>query len=262
MVAFGDPRLPRRFWSKVAPQEDGCWLWTAGCYASGYGQFSWAAARGGAHRIALAVLVGPIPAGLDVDHGCHTRDCPGRPVCQHRRCVNPAHLQAMTRRENLLRGKTLPASQALRTECPRGHRYTPANTYNPNPGRGSVARACRTCATARAQARRTLGRARDEERSVSGVIRWENPPEPDPRGTRTRPALAEWSLVAAELRGRPNVWALVSETANSSAATTIREGRLAGFGPAGAFAAKCVRVGGVLKLYAQYVGEPSPEVKR
>jgi hypothetical protein len=39
-------------------------------------------------------LIGPVPAGMVLDHLCHTlaTDCIGGPRCQHRRCVNPAHL--------------------------------------------------------------------------------------------------------------------------------------------------------------------------
>jgi hypothetical protein len=92
---------------------------------------------------------------------------------------------------------------------------------------------------------------------VSGVIRWEDPPSPDPRGGYRNPHIADWSLVAAQLRDRPGRWGVVSERAQSGVAVNIREGKLAGFKPAGSFDAKNVRVNGLLTLYARYIGEPS-----
>lgn len=40
------------------------------------------------------LLVGPIPPGLQIDH-----------LCRNKICVNPAHLEPVTHRENLMRGK-------------------------------------------------------------------------------------------------------------------------------------------------------------
>jgi hypothetical protein len=68
-----------------------------------------------------------------------------------RHCVNPDHLEPVTRAENLRRG-TKPRReknpkcaqwQREKTHCPRGHEYTPENTYSP-PTRPN-ARYCRTC---------------------------------------------------------------------------------------------------------------------
>lgn len=48
----------------------------------------------GAHRVAYEMVVGSIPAGLDLDH-----------LCRNRGCVNPWHLEAVPRGENLRRGR-------------------------------------------------------------------------------------------------------------------------------------------------------------
>ncbi len=93
-VTFGDARLPARFWSKVQPDDSGCWLWTASLSTPGYGQYGIGASRPhSAHRVAFKALVGPIPEGLQIDHTCCVR-----------RCVNPDHLEAVTQQENIRRG--------------------------------------------------------------------------------------------------------------------------------------------------------------
>jgi hypothetical protein len=100
-----DPR-ERRFWPQVDRRgDDECWPWTGRRQLNGYGNFGVTGTRL-VHRIAYQYLVGPIPAGLVLDHLCHTRDrtCRDNEQCPHRRCVNPAHLEPVTRRENIERG--------------------------------------------------------------------------------------------------------------------------------------------------------------
>lgn len=128
----------QRFWPKVdkagpmlSPYLGPCWIWTAGCSTGGYGQFR---AENNhktlAHRWAYEHICGPVPAGLQLDH-----------LCRIRRCVNPAHLEPVTQRENLLRGATLPARNARKTHCIHGHPFDEINTLVASSG----ARRCRTC---------------------------------------------------------------------------------------------------------------------
>ncbi len=101
-----DPR-ERRFWAQVDRRgDDECWPWMGFCQKNGYGQYGTTGARL-AHRIAYQYLVGPIPKGLVLDHLCHTRDveCADNEACVHRRCCNPAHLEPVSRRENIARGR-------------------------------------------------------------------------------------------------------------------------------------------------------------
>ena len=104
-------REVRRFWTKVKRVESGCLLWTGATTANGYGRFR--VRRAGrwthvmAHRWAYEQAKGPIPAGIYTDHLCHTNDpvCPGGPICRHRQCVNPEHLDGVDDEENRRRAR-------------------------------------------------------------------------------------------------------------------------------------------------------------
>lgn len=73
-------------------KSEGCWLWTGSLTFDGYGIFRENNRRTGAHRFAYEYFVGPIPAGLQIDH-----------LCRVRNCVNPAHLDPVTNAENTTR---------------------------------------------------------------------------------------------------------------------------------------------------------------
>lgn len=117
--------LAERFWFNVDKSGD-CWEWTAGHSGNGYAQFQVGERPHPAHRIAYLLLIGPIPDGLVLDH-----------LCRNINCVNPAHLEPVTRVENIQRGEN---HWRNKTHCPQGHEYTPENTYV---YRGR--RQCRTC---------------------------------------------------------------------------------------------------------------------
>lgn len=136
---------------KETQWETRCWPWPGSVTAKGYGVTSDGRQ---AHVVAYERGVGPVPFGLEIDHNCHNldSDCPGGIVCMHRRCVNPAHLEAVTHRENVLRGKGRTAVNAAKTHCIRGHEFSPENTLI-RTNRGGVERTCLTCKRMRQRGR-------------------------------------------------------------------------------------------------------------
>ena len=68
-----------------------CWLWRGSVNNCGYGQVNLKGVKP-AHRAVYELLVGPIPKGLQLDHLCHVR-----------LCVNPDHLEPVTKSENMRR---------------------------------------------------------------------------------------------------------------------------------------------------------------
>jgi hypothetical protein len=143
-------RVPSALWGDYAaqlahftkPLENGCWEFTGYVLPSGYGQLG---RNVGAHRIAWEVANGrPIPAGLVIDHTCHNADldCHADTECPHRRCVNPAHLEAVSSATNILRGHSVSPINAAKTHCDNGHEFTAENTYY-RPDR--FGRICITC---------------------------------------------------------------------------------------------------------------------
>jgi hypothetical protein len=134
----GDAALRHLNASKRGP--DDCWPWVGFIGPSGYGQTP---AQGAAYRFAYETLVGPIPAGADLDHLCHSNDpeCYKGSDCPHRRCVNPAHLEPV---DPLINKARHHHRNSPRNCCGKGHEYTPENTRYESNG----ARVCKKCANA------------------------------------------------------------------------------------------------------------------
>ena len=117
-----------------------CWIYRKKPTGRGYAQMKMPdGSQPCAHRAFYEYHVGVIPPGLTLDH-----------LCRIRNCVNPAHLEPVSRGENVLRGDTAPAANAAKTHCPKGHPYDEQNTrHTPQGGR-----VCRACARERRRAQR------------------------------------------------------------------------------------------------------------
>lgn len=139
--------LPDWFLDRVQPEPmSGCWLWGGSLNSAGYGSFCLPSPRDGVfrpvrmHRYAYMTLRNP---GLvkDLDHRCRVRAC-----------CNPDHLVECTDWENCFAPGSLnrAKAQAERTECLRGHPFSPENTYRDS----SRQRHCRACRRLRDRGRR------------------------------------------------------------------------------------------------------------
>lgn len=109
-----------------------CWPWRGAINGAGYGTY----ALKMAHRLVYEVLVGEVPAGMQLDH-----------ICRNRWCVNPAHLEVVSAKENAQRGlRHLPRVKGKRgTHCHRGHVLSGENLYLVIDKHGQSHRKCRTC---------------------------------------------------------------------------------------------------------------------
>lgn len=134
--------LPKRLADKVTDTGT-CWLWTGATNNKGYGSLGIGGGKTAlAHRHVYELLVADIPGGLTLDH-----------LCMVKPCVNPEHLEPVTRQEN--------SSRAARTitHCVKGHELAGDNLATLTRKSGTMRRVCKTC---RAQAMRDL-RARNKE---------------------------------------------------------------------------------------------------
>jgi len=101
-----------RFFTKVEVGD--CWLWV-GATDRGYGKFYPHRKTVRAHRWLYEQLVGPVPAGMDLDH-----------LCRVRACVNPDHLEVVTRSVNLARSPLMVRPPRRGVKSARGRSASPS----------------------------------------------------------------------------------------------------------------------------------------
>ena len=118
----------------------GCHIWV-GASLGGYGQARnpVTGKTGFVHRIRYEREIGPIPEGMGLDHFACDNGAGG--------CCNPRHCRPTTQRENVLRGDTVPARNAAKTHCPRGHELVEGNLVASVAKSGG--RKCRLCVNER-----------------------------------------------------------------------------------------------------------------
>ena len=170
MAKAKSPRIPLTLWarfnSKLLPGPPApidlpgdCWAWGRAHFKkTGYAMFSVRGRDGKwgptvAHCIAYELYIAEIPAGLVIDH-----------LCRNRWCVNPWHMEPVTRAVNAERGMSPAAISVRNGRCGLGHEFTPENTYV-KPSRPNK-RECRKCMRARDNARNANGGRREHDRRM------------------------------------------------------------------------------------------------
>lgn len=150
-----------RFWAMVDKNgPGGCWLWTGGLNQHGYANFWLDGKTVRASRFAYALLVGPIPAGLQLDHVWDRG-------CRHKHCVNPSHLEPVSAQINNARSTSPSAKNAAKTHCDYGHEFTTGNTYL---WRGK--RHCRTCIAINSAMHKLRGIGMTSEEAGQSLRTW------------------------------------------------------------------------------------------
>lgn len=119
-----------RFLKKIRVSSSGCWEWQAGKDKAGYGRFCIGKRQIYLHRFIYEYYHGQICPDLTIDH-----------LCRNRSCVNPLHLEQVTKKENILRGIGITAQESQQTHCKREHPLSGDNLYIDK--RGS--RICKSC---------------------------------------------------------------------------------------------------------------------
>lgn len=112
--------LKKQILPRIKISQNGCWEWQGCKNHKGYGYIRINGRKGknvSTHRTVYEYYFGKIPIGLYTDH-----------LCRNRPCCNPTHLEAVTPKENALRGFGQGALNLKKTHCPKNHPYSDDNT--------------------------------------------------------------------------------------------------------------------------------------
>lgn len=125
----------------IPEPNSGCWLWlrTSGKNTR-YGRIKFGNKKWSAHVLSWVLHKGPLPIGCtEVDH-----------LCKNIACVNPDHLEPVTRQENNRRSQSVSALNMKKTHCLRGHPFN----YTWYAADGRVFRQCTFCKNAQRREQR------------------------------------------------------------------------------------------------------------
>lgn len=91
--------MEEKLLARIELQPNGCWEWQRQIHPRGYAKWKvWGAKTGTqksvwVHRLSYETFIGDIPEGLTIDH-----------LCKNKSCINPDHLEAVSRKVNSERG--------------------------------------------------------------------------------------------------------------------------------------------------------------
>lgn len=158
ILTGGTEQLPPRMRTKIAPRPcprvdlpGPCWVWTAALTSRGYGCVGMNGRRYLSHRATYMLLVGPIPAGLELDH-----------LCRNKVCCNPGHLEPVTSKTNSERSEP-----ATKLRCIQGHPLAGPNLTIKSKSNGLTQRECRMCMMLRKQRLRAAAGCVDNPRRAA-----------------------------------------------------------------------------------------------
>lgn len=118
----------RKFMEKVSMNEEtGCMEWVGAMLPNGYGQVGFRGKLWVAHRAFWVFMGKPDPGGFDLDH-----------LCRNRKCINPDHLELVSRGDNLRRG-------FIARGCKNGHPYSPEDFSVVKRSNGIQELRCKVC---------------------------------------------------------------------------------------------------------------------
>lgn len=93
--------LEEKISKKIIKDKKGCWNWTGAVFKKEYGDYPQMRVSNEegkrtvrVHRVIYQRYKGEIADGLEIDH-----------ICGNTLCINPEHLEAVSHRENMRRGK-------------------------------------------------------------------------------------------------------------------------------------------------------------
>jgi HNH endonuclease len=121
-----------RCWRFILPDEEThCWIWTGDLDSSGYGTIWDIRIAIRAYRAIWTHVFGNVPEGKELHHRCGVK-----------KCVNPFHLEPLTRREHSIKTpQSCCSKHRAKTHCHKGHALS-GNNLHIEPGGG---RRCITC---------------------------------------------------------------------------------------------------------------------
>jgi hypothetical protein len=132
--------LVERFWSSIsATTAEGCWSWNGPKNKQGYGRFMKSIGERKTvelkpHRFSYELIVGEIDKDLTVDH-----------TCRNKSCVNPSHLEIVSRGENAKRAYSKNMEAMRNKVCTKGHKVCGENVLVEKRKNGVERKRCKLC---------------------------------------------------------------------------------------------------------------------